>query len=125
VALDGQDQPRAGTGSPSGGFAVYFRDPDGITLELLQPPMSAVRAMRRTSGFTANVVCDVWLRVHDPSARVVTSVGAPGAFLPGLQLSAPCHAEAVEPIMRTEFSNLAYVDVSIAPHTPPPTSASA
>jgi catechol 2,3-dioxygenase-like lactoylglutathione lyase family enzyme len=34
------------TGINRGGYALYLRDPDGITLELFQPPSSRARAPR-------------------------------------------------------------------------------
>lgn len=35
-------------GANRGGFACYFHDPDGITLELLQPPAERLGALRST-----------------------------------------------------------------------------
>jgi catechol 2,3-dioxygenase-like lactoylglutathione lyase family enzyme len=32
-------------GANAGGFACYFHDPDGITLEMLQPPTERLRAL--------------------------------------------------------------------------------
>jgi catechol 2,3-dioxygenase-like lactoylglutathione lyase family enzyme len=37
-------------GANSGGFTCYLRDPDGITLELMQPPAARLEAMRAAAA---------------------------------------------------------------------------
>jgi catechol 2,3-dioxygenase-like lactoylglutathione lyase family enzyme len=37
-------------GANRGGFTCYFHDPDGITLELFQPPLERLQSMRRAHG---------------------------------------------------------------------------